>query len=143
MVVGAASTPQPARPASDNSEDRIMHRVILAFAAFAALITPLVVQATLADDAPAAHVNIVEPHFQPPRAWAYDPAEVTVPLGSVITWTNTGSVAHTVTAGDAVSFDSGSLDPQLQFSFTAESVGAFTYHCSFHPWMTGTITVTQ
>jgi plastocyanin len=119
-----------------------MHRTILAFAAFAGLVTPFVGQATPADDAPAAHVNVVEPIFQPPQAWAYDPAEVTVPVGTTITWTNTGVVAHTVTADDAVSFDSGSLDPQLQFSFTAESVGAVTYHCNFHPWMTGTITVT-
>jgi len=119
-----------------------MHRTILAFAAFAGLVTPLVAQAIFADDAPA-QVNIVEPNFQPPQAWAYDPAEVTVPVGTMITWTNTGAVARTVTADDAISFDSGSLDPQLQFSFPAESVGAFAYHCSFHPWMTGTITVTS
>ena len=119
-----------------------MHRVILAFAAFAGLVTPLVAQATLADDPPAAQVSIVEPNFQPAQGWTYDPAELTVPLGSMIIWTNTGAVAHTVTADDGVSFDSGSLDPQLQFSFTAESVGTLTYHCSFHPWMTGTITVT-
>jgi plastocyanin len=119
-----------------------MHHTILAFAAFAGLVTPLVLQATLADDAPTAQVNIVEPNFQPPQAWAYDPAEVTVPLGTTILWTNTGAVAHTVTADDATSFDSGSLDPQSLFSLTADSVGTYTYHCGFHPWMIGTITVT-
>jgi plastocyanin len=119
-----------------------MHRTIMALAAFAGLVTPLVAQPILADDAPAAQVNIVEPNFQPPRAWGYDPAEVTVPVGTMITWTNTGAVAHTVTADDATFFDSGSLDPQTLFSFAIDSVGTYTYHCSIHPWMAGTITVT-
>jgi plastocyanin len=67
---------------------------------------------------------------------------MTVPLGTTINWTNTGAVTHTVTVDDGASFDSGSLDPQSGFSFTATTAGTFTYHCSFHPWMTGTITVT-
>jgi plastocyanin len=119
-----------------------MHRAILVFVAYAGLVTPLVAQATLADEAPAARVSIVEPNFQPPQVWGYDPAEMTVPVGTMIIWTNTGAVAHTVTAEDAALFDSGSLDPQSLFSFATDSVGTYTYHCSFHPWMTGTITVT-
>jgi plastocyanin len=66
-----------------------------------------------------------------------------VPAGATITWTNAGAVAHTVTADDGVSFDSGGLDPQSTFSFTPDSPGVFAYHCAFHPWMTGSVTVTQ
>lgn len=64
-------------------------------------------------------------------------------LGATVTWTNTGAVAHTVTADDVTSFDSGNLDPQATFSFTADLPGTVTYHCTFHPWMTGTLTVTS
>ena len=120
-----------------------MRNGIFALIALATVANPFVARPGLADNAPAAQVNIVEPNFQPPQAWAYDPAEVTVTLGSTITWTNMGAVAHTVTADDGTSFDSDSLDPQATFIFTPASVGTFTYRCSFHPWMTGTITVTE
>src|SRR5687768_8704241 len=38
--------------------------------------------------------------------FAFEPAAVTVPAGTTVTWTNTGSRPHTVTADDG-SFDSG------------------------------------
>lgn len=88
-------------------------------------------------------INIVEPPFQPPQQWTYDPADITVSQGATVTWTNTGAVAHTVTSDDGASFDSGNLDPQASFSFTADTPGTFSYHCAFHPWMTGTLTVTS
>ena len=57
-----------------------------------------------------------------------------------MTWTNTGSRPHTVTADDG-SFDSGRLDPGEQFSQTFDQPGTFTYHCGFHPEMQGSIVV--
>ena len=66
---------------------------------------------------------------------------MTTVVGATITWTNTGAVVHTVTADDGTSFDSGSLDPRTTFSFTPDAPGIFAYHCIFHPWMTGGLTV--
>ena len=96
-----------------------------------------------ADDAQATTINIVEPPFQSPQRWTYDSHDIAVPLGTTVTWTNTGAVAHTVTADDGATFDSASLDPQGTFSFTTITPGTFTYHCAFHPWMTGTLTVSS
>jgi len=96
-----------------------------------------------AADDEASQINIVEPAFRPPQEWNYTPNDVTAAVGATITWTNTGAVAHTVTADDGPSFDSGNLDPQATFSFTPDTPGAFPYHCTFHPWMTGSLTVTQ
>jgi plastocyanin len=73
--------------------------------------------------------------------FAFDPAALTVPVGTTVTWTNAGSRPHTVTADDG-SFDSGRLDPGEQFSQTFDQPGTFTYHCNFHPDMQGSITVT-
>ena len=87
-------------------------------------------------------VNIVEPAFRPPQEWNYTPNDLTVPVSATITWTNMGAVAHTVTADDGASFDSGNLDPQATFTFTPDTPGTFPYHCTFHPWMTGSLTVT-
>src|SRR5918993_492291 len=74
--------------------------------------------------------------------FAFEPATVTVPAGVTVTWTNTGSRPHTVTADDG-SFDSGRLDPGEQFSQTVDQPGIFTYHCGFHPEMQGSIVVTD
>src|ERR671912_779549 len=74
--------------------------------------------------------------------FAFEPATVTVPAGATVTWTNTGSRPHTVTADDG-SFDSGRLDPGEQFSQTFDQLGTFTYHCGFHTEMQGSIVVTD
>ncbi len=103
----------------------------------------LVPQALGAVDDQGSQVNIIEPAFRPPQEWNYTPSDFTAVVGATITWTNTGAVAHTVTADDGASFDSGNLDPQATFSFTPDTPGTFSYHCTIHPWMTGSFTVTQ
>src|SRR5215213_10231188 len=72
--------------------------------------------------------------------FAFEPGTLSVPVGATVTWTNTGSRPHTVTADDG-SFDSGRLDPGEQFSQTFYQPGTYTYHCGFHPEMQGTIVV--
>jgi plastocyanin len=74
--------------------------------------------------------------------FAFEPATVTVTVGSTVTWTNAGSRPHTVTADDG-SFDSGRLDPGEQFSQVFDQPGTFTYFCGFHPDMQGSIVVTE
>jgi len=88
-------------------------------------------------------VKIVEPPFRPPQQWAYAPAELGVTVGIAVTWTNTGAVAHAVTADDGQNFDSGSVDPKATFTLTPTAPGTFAYHCSFHPWMKATLVVTR
>src|SRR5205807_1221028 len=56
-------------------------------------------------------------------------------------WTNVGRKRHTVTA-DTGSFDSGTLLPGETFSYVVPmSVGSFTYHCRFHQYIRGSVTV--
>ncbi len=80
------------------------------------------------------------------ESFAYSPAELTVPVGTTVVWTNEDDVAHTVTAGtpDAPEpdlFDSGSLGSGESFSFTFDEPGSFAYFCTLHPNMRATITV--
>jgi plastocyanin len=86
-------------------------------------------------------VKSVEPAFKPAQSWTYDPVTVTVKAGTKITWTNTGAVLHTVTADDGHSFDSKDIAPRATWSFTPMASGTYTYHCSYHAWMKGTIIV--
>lgn len=74
------------------------------------------------------------------KGFAFNPATVSVSVGTTVTWTNNDSTAHTVTADDG-SFQSGTLDPGKSFSFTFTKAGSFSYHCEFHPNMTATVTV--
>lgn len=71
------------------------------------------------------------------------PTNTTVAKGSKVIWNNKDGIAHTVTSDDGTSFSSGSLDPGGTFSYVANTVGSFPYHCNFHSGMKGTLTVTQ
>ena len=76
---------------------------------------------------------------------AFDPTSVVLAPGDSITWVF-GSVGHTVTfdAGAGAPANIGSVStPQANVSGTRvfTTAGTFTYHCSIHPSMTGTVTV--
>ena len=75
------------------------------------------------------------------EAFAFTSDDLTIPAGTTVTWTNDeGAVAHTTTSDDGL-WDSNTLEPGEQFSFTFEDPGTYTYFCSIHPSMTATITV--
>jgi len=76
---------------------------------------------------------------------SFSPQTITIAPGETVTWTNNGTMQHTVTADDG-SYDSGSLNPGASFSHTFTSAGTFPYHCTFHGaaggvGMSGTIIV--
>lgn len=73
-------------------------------------------------------------------SFTFSPASLTIKAGTKVTWTNNDSVAHTVTA-DKGTFDSGPLSTGQSFSFTFNSPGTYSYHCSIHRGMMATITV--
>lgn len=72
--------------------------------------------------------------------FAFNPATLTVPVGTRVTWTNTGNAPHTATA-DAGAWDSGRLTTGGSFAFTFNTAGTFAYHCAVHPRMTASIVV--
>lgn len=74
--------------------------------------------------------------------FAFTSAALTVKKGTKVTWTNQDSVGHTVT-GDSGGPGSSLLSQSASYSFTFNTVGTFPYHCSPHPFMKGTITVTE
>jgi len=71
---------------------------------------------------------------------AYSPNPVSISVGGTVTWTNNDSTAHTATA-DNGSFSSGNIAPGGKFSQTFSTAGTFTYKCTIHPNMVGTVTV--
>ena len=71
---------------------------------------------------------------------AYMPDDLNVAVGATVTWTNSDSVPHTSTS-DAAGWNSGTVAPGGQFSFSFQSAGTFPYHCTIHPGMVGTVVV--
>jgi plastocyanin len=81
-----------------------------------------------------AHLQSSPDHFVPQN--------VTVELGvnNTVVWINQDTVPHTVTSDTNV-FKSGSIGPGANFTWTFTVAGIYHYHCSIHPFMTGTVIV--
>jgi len=73
--------------------------------------------------------------------FAYTPAEVTIPVGGTVTWTNQDPVPHTATGFEGADFQSGTLNQGESFSHTFAEAGTYQYRCEFHAGMLGTVIV--
>ncbi len=72
--------------------------------------------------------------------FAFEPSQLTVPVGTIVTFVNNDSVTHTVTSDTGV-FNSGNLPTGQSFKYTFTKAGTFLYHCAIHPSMKGTVVV--
>jgi len=70
----------------------------------------------------------------------FSPASVTIAVGDTVTWHNTGQAPHNATANDG-SFDTPNLTNGQSASHTFDQAGSFSYICTIHPQMKGTIRV--
>jgi plastocyanin len=70
----------------------------------------------------------------------YDPETVTVNVGDTVTWVNEDAPQHDVVA-DNGEFKSDLFEKGQTFAFTFTQAGAYPYHCSIHPGMTGVVIV--
>jgi plastocyanin len=71
--------------------------------------------------------------------FTFAPAQLTVKVGTTVTWTNHDDIPHTVVS--AGKFRSKTMDTDDSFSFTFTAAGEYKYFCSLHPHMTGMIKV--
>jgi plastocyanin len=68
------------------------------------------------------------------------PKSITINVRDSVTWRNTDTSDHDVTAIDGT-FKSGNLKPGQTFTWTFRAAGVNQYECSLHPRETGTVTV--
>lgn len=78
---------------------------------------------------------------------SFDPAELSIPVGTTVRWVNDGQLPHTATADDGA-FDSGTLQSGESFEFTFDTPGDYPYYCMLHGGpggvgMAATLTVTE
>lgn len=75
------------------------------------------------------------------KNFAFSPANLTVRVGTTVTWTNRDSDAHTVVSSNGP-LRSPTLDTGDSYRYTFTKVGTYAYLCSIHPFMLGSVEVT-
>jgi plastocyanin len=88
-----------------------------------------------ANDAKTNQIVIKDFHFTPQT--------LTVKAGEKITWINRDEEPHTVVSVEKQFKKSAPLDTDQEFTVTVGAPGTYTYFCSVHPKMTGTIVVVK
>ena len=87
-------------------------------------------------DSAAANKNTIEI-----KDFNFSPKTLTVKSGEKITWINRDEEPHTVVSVEKQFKKSPPLDTDQEFTITVGAPGTYTYFCSVHPKMTGTIVV--
>ena len=74
---------------------------------------------------------------------AFSPNPYTSSLATPeVKWANNDNVVHHLVS-DTPLFDTGDLSANATFTFAFLAAGTYPYHCSIHPGMVGTITITE
>lgn len=80
------------------------------------------------------------------QGFRFQPAELTVAVGSTVTWSNEDDIRHTATSGTPGAADGRfavALDGKgTQGSASFGEAGRYTYFCEVHTSMLGTVVVT-
>lgn len=77
------------------------------------------------------------------KNYAFSPMSIKVKVGTTVTWTNDDSIRHTVTADEGEGPKSDLFGKGETYSYKFTKSGTFTYHCQPHPYMHGTVVVTD
>ncbi len=77
------------------------------------------------------------------KNFAFDPSPITVKTGTAVIWINQDSAPHIIVSdtGSPTAFSSDSLSTGTSYKFTFTRTGTYTYYCSIHPSMKGTVIV--
>jgi plastocyanin len=72
--------------------------------------------------------------------FSFAPGTITIDQGDTVTWTNSGPSAHSATSTNGA-FDTGILEDGGSGSHTFDQAGTYSYVCTPHPFMHGTVVV--
>lgn len=74
--------------------------------------------------------------------FAFQPATLTVKVGTTVTWVNKDTAGHDVVSVSGSELKSPLIAQNASFTHTFNTAGTFAYKCGVHPTMLGTIIVT-
>jgi len=75
------------------------------------------------------------------KNFLFNPPNMTVAAGSIVRWENRDTVPHRIMFTDKTESGSDALSPSQSYSKKFDRAGRFSYYCTIHPDMTGTIIV--
>jgi plastocyanin len=73
--------------------------------------------------------------------FAFAPKTMTVKVGTKVTFKDTTGIGHTVTSKTSSWKFNKTLAADGSVKFVFKKAGKYTYYCTIHPWMKGTIVV--
>ncbi len=82
-------------------------------------------------------VKIVEKN----EKYSFQPSTLNIKVGTQVIWTDTSDATHTVTSDTGVFNTASPIAKGQTFMFLFTQAGTFKYHCTIHPYMVATITV--
>lgn len=98
---------------------------------------------TSSDASPILHVEMPKNSaYQNKLGAFFIPSFLNMSQGARVMWTNKDYIPHTATAADG-SFDTKPILTGKSVSEEINSPGLVTYYCKIHPWMIGTLQVTE
>ncbi len=140
LVIACLAVTVSACGSSDSSSDSTSADTTVTDTATATTTSPGPAEDTTSTNAPAPSGEAVKSEKISMADYSFDPTDVTIQTDGKVIWQNDGEVAHTATADDG-SFDTGDVEPGKIKSETFKEAGTYSYVCTIHPQMTGTITV--
>ena len=118
---------------------------------FALLVLGACSSSTVSPNLPSSDVQIIlGASTKGSAAFSPNPFTESAATRTKVVWVNadesdngygTSGTTHHLVSDNGV-FDSGDIAPGAGYSFTFPGPGTYSYHCSIHPTMTGTITIT-
>ena len=73
----------------------------------------------------------------------FAPSTTSVKTGQIVEFDNTGAMAHEITFDTAPDANLASFPAGGRWQVEFSAAGTYTFQCTFHPGMTGTLTVTS
>jgi len=97
--------------------------------------------AATAAAATSSHAAAAKPDQIEIHNFMFMPKTLTVPVGAKVTWINRDEEPHTVVSANGQFAPSKALDTDDRYATTFSKPGTYTYYCTVHPFMTGTVIV--
>jgi plastocyanin len=110
-----------------------MKRIAASLALAAALVATQAAPAAAPSASASAAKTVSINHFE------FHPPTLNIAKGTKVVFSNASGTAHTAT--DAGAFDTGHIKPGHSVTVRLTQKGAFSYHCTIHPFMHGKIVV--
>ena len=93
---------------------------------------------------PARTRPVATDHVSLPPSYLFSPADITVKVGTTVTWSNSDNFTHSVRIPAKDGKVIGIMHPGGQTTYTFATPGTYHYDCSFHPNnMLGSVVVTS